>query len=130
MGQSTALPRSSLTISLDMYMSRLQELRAAGSEELPTTSIRWRPLGASKTKNVLLAANSDGSVSHWHVTSGKCLHSIKDENNQLYCIDYKADGSVFATAGKAGVGALLTNSNSRCLNAAAAAAAPLGCLAN
>lgn len=29
-----------------------------------------------------------------------CLHTISDPDNQLYCVDYKSDGSIFATAGK------------------------------
>jgi hypothetical protein len=38
----------------------------------PTTCLRFRPVtGAYKTRNVLLAANADGTVQHWHVTSGK-----------------------------------------------------------
>ena len=82
--------------------------RASGSDKeasilnggLPTTAMRFRPLGASKTRNVLLVANADGSVSHWHVTSGKCLHSTAEEGNQILCIDYNKDGSSFATAGK------------------------------
>ena len=69
-------------------------------DKLPTTAIRFRPAGTSKTRNVLLAANADGSVSHWHITSGKCLHSTVEKNNQVLCIDYKSDGSQFATAGK------------------------------
>ena len=48
----------------------------------------------------VLVGNSDGSVSHWHMTSGKCLHSIVDEENQIYAIDYRHDGGSFATAGK------------------------------
>mmetsp|Transcript_50446 Transcript_50446/g.121434 ORF Transcript_50446/g.121434 Transcript_50446/m.121434 type:complete len:389 (-) Transcript_50446:90-1256(-) len=72
-----------------------------GGEGLPMTSLRFRPpTAASKTKNVLLAVNADGSAQHWHVTSGKCLHTIKDEENQLYCVDYRRDGAMFATAGK------------------------------
>jgi len=74
--------------------------RASG-EGLPMTSLRFRPpTAASKTKNVLLAVNADGSAQHWHVTSGKCLHTIKDPANQLYCVDYRRDGAMFATAGK------------------------------
>lgn len=45
-------------------------------------------------------SDSDGSCQHWHVTSGKCLHTIHDDDNQLYCVDYRNDGAVFATAGK------------------------------
>ncbi|KAG1707062.1 hypothetical protein DVH05_026258 [Phytophthora capsici] len=68
---------------------------------LPCTAIRFRPLtSANKTKNVLLAANSNGSVEHWHITSGKCLNAISDSNNQLYALDYRADGAMFATGGK------------------------------
>eukprot|EP00924_Labyrinthula_sp_SR-Ha-C_P013881 maker-scaffold_5-augustus-gene-16.14-mRNA-1 protein AED:0.13 eAED:0.18 QI:0/0/0/1/0/0.33/3/0/575 len=44
---------------------------------LPITGIRFRPPNsASKTKNILIAASADGSVSQWHVTSGQCLHRI------------------------------------------------------
>ena len=68
---------------------------------LPTTGVRFRPITeASKTKNILLAINSVGSVQHWHMTSGKCLHTIEDEENGLYAMDYKPDGSQFACAGK------------------------------
>jgi WD40 repeat protein len=68
---------------------------------LPTTAICFRPAsGVSKTRNVLLSVNSDGSVQHWHVTSGRCLHEINDVNNPLLAVDYNPDGSKFATAGK------------------------------
>ena len=49
---------------------------------------------------MLLAANADGTICHWHVTSRKCLHTISEENNQVYALDYTPDGSQFATAGK------------------------------
>lgn len=72
-----------------------------GKFSMPTTSLRFRPISsASKTKNVLLAVNADGSAQHWHITSGKCLHTIKDEDNQLFCVDYNPEGTMFATAGK------------------------------
>ncbi|OQR96839.1 hypothetical protein ACHHYP_13205 [Achlya hypogyna] len=68
---------------------------------MPCTALRFRPLASSsKTKNVLLAVNSNGSVEHWHITSGKCLHAITDEQNQLYALDYRPDGAMFATSGK------------------------------
>jgi len=70
---------------------------------LPTTQVRWRPMNAqSKTKNVLISVNaeSDGCVQHWHIKSGKCLHSITEKGNQLFCIDYVQDGSTFGTAGR------------------------------
>lgn len=71
------------------------------TEQLPTTQVRWRPpQSPSKTKNVLISANADGVVQHWHITSGKCLHEIREKDNQLFCLDYVNDGSQFATAGK------------------------------
>ncbi|CAE8682597.1 unnamed protein product, partial [Polarella glacialis] len=74
----------------------------SGSENgLPTTQVRWRPQQSlSKTKNVLVSVGADGRVLHWHASSGKCLHEIVEPDNQLFCIDYFADGSQFATAGK------------------------------
>jgi COMPASS component SWD3 len=56
-----------------------------------------------KTANVLVSAQADGWLKHWHATSGKCLHQMKCEDNpdqQLYTIDYNHDGSLLATAGK------------------------------
>ena len=56
--------------------------------------------GLNGAKNVLLAANAAGSIQHWHMTSGKCLHTFEDTDNQVYALDYNADGSHFATAGR------------------------------
>mmetsp|Transcript_96748 Transcript_96748/g.167945 ORF Transcript_96748/g.167945 Transcript_96748/m.167945 type:complete len:359 (-) Transcript_96748:91-1167(-) len=70
---------------------------------LPTTQLRWRPHSQqSKTKSVLISVNAewDGQISHWHIKSGKCLHTITEPENQLFCLDYFGDGSQFATAGK------------------------------
>eukprot|EP01116_Phalansterium_solitarium_P003036 TRINITY_DN134_c0_g1_i3.p1 TRINITY_DN134_c0_g1~~TRINITY_DN134_c0_g1_i3.p1 ORF type:complete len:193 (+),score=51.61 TRINITY_DN134_c0_g1_i3:88-666(+) len=68
---------------------------------LPTTCVRWRPASAQhKTKNILIAANSDGTVRHWHVTSEKNVHTIKEEGNEVYAVDYRPDAEQFATAGK------------------------------
>eukprot|EP00743_Colponemidia_sp_Colp-15_P002144 GILK01002326.1.p1 GENE.GILK01002326.1~~GILK01002326.1.p1 ORF type:complete len:393 (+),score=63.42 GILK01002326.1:66-1181(+) len=80
---------------------RLAYQLSSGSSDMPTTCLRWRPqTSTSKTKNVLISVNADGMVQHWHITSGKCLHSINDPENQLYAIDYRDDGAFFATAGK------------------------------
>eukprot|EP00927_Polykrikos_kofoidii_P002643 TRINITY_DN11061_c0_g2_i1.p1 TRINITY_DN11061_c0_g2~~TRINITY_DN11061_c0_g2_i1.p1 ORF type:complete len:363 (+),score=67.92 TRINITY_DN11061_c0_g2_i1:146-1234(+) len=70
---------------------------------LPTTQLRWRPHSAqSKTKSVLISVNAeeDGQILHWHIKSGKCLHTITERDNQLFCLDYFNDGSQFATAGR------------------------------
>lgn len=68
---------------------------------LPTTCIRFRPVSAAnQTKNVFLTANAAGTVQHWHLTSGKCLHSFSDEENQVFALDYNDEGTQFVTAGK------------------------------
>lgn len=76
-------------------------LQGGSSVALPTTALKFRPVTAStRTKNVFLAANAAGTVQHWHMTSGKCLHSITDEENPVYALDYNTDGTSFVTAGK------------------------------
>lgn len=76
-------------------------LQSGSNTALPTTAIRFRPVTATtRTKNVFLAANAAGSVQHWHMTSGKCLHSMEDPENQVYSLDYDNDGTRFVTAGK------------------------------
>ena len=52
--------------------------------QLPVTCIRFRPAlsASSATRNVLLTANSEGLVQHWHVTSKRCLHTITEKDNQ------------------------------------------------
>jgi WD40 repeat protein len=82
------------------------ELNASGTPgrpqlPLPTTCLRFRPTNpASKTKNVLISANADGSVQHWHITSQKQLFRIHEDDNQVYALDYSPDGELFATAGR------------------------------
>lgn len=67
-----------------------QTLNTTSSKGLPCTILRFRPTGdGSRTKNVLLAANASGTIEHWHVTSGKCLHTLpaatdaKNDENQV-----------------------------------------------
>lgn len=39
--------------------------------------------------NVLVSVQADGSIKHWHATSGKCLHSrVDDPENHLFCLDF------------------------------------------
>jgi len=80
-----------------------QEGKTGLDSALPTTQLRWRPHSAqSKTKSVLISVNAefDGQILHWHIKSGKCLHTITEKGNQLFCLDYFADGTQFATAGR------------------------------
>ena len=51
--------------------------------------------------NVLVTAQADGSLKHWHATSGKCLHARNDDpDNHLYAMDFSPDGTMLATAGR------------------------------
>ncbi len=80
---------------------RLVYQLAVGVCKFATTSLSFRsPVAGSKTRNVLLSGNAEGIVQHWHVTSGKCLHTIKEEGNEIYAVEYMPDGTKFATAGK------------------------------
>lgn len=45
------------------------------------------------TKNVVISVNANGALQHWHTTSGKLLHQVYDELNQLMCCDYNNDGT-------------------------------------
>ena len=77
------------------------ELQTGSAAALPATSLRFRPSSdATRTKNVLVSANAVGAIQHWHVTSGKCLHTIVEEDNQVFALDYRPDGGEFATGGK------------------------------
>lgn len=76
-------------------------LQGGSNVALPTTAIRFRPVTpTTRTKNVFIASNAAGAVQHWHMTSGKCLHSAEDEGNQVYALAYNSEGTQFVTAGK------------------------------
>lgn len=76
-------------------------LNDSAQDCLPITQLRWRPQQSlSRTKNVLVAVGADGRITHWHASSGKCLHQIQETENQLFCLDFATDGSQFATAGR------------------------------
>jgi WD40 repeat protein len=71
------------------------------SNNLPTTCIRFRPpMGHAKTKNVFIASNADGSISHWHMMSQTCLYRIEEADNQIYALDYAKNGEAFVSAGR------------------------------
>ena len=55
----------------------LQQMSATEDENMPVTAMQWRPETAyTKTTNVLVTAQADGALKHWHTSSGKCLHTI------------------------------------------------------
>lgn len=51
--------------------------------------------------NVLVSTQADGTLKHWHATSGKCLHQRNDNpENHLYCLDFNSEGTLLAVAGR------------------------------
>eukprot|EP00946_MAST-07B_sp_MAST-7B-sp1_P004115 g4115.t1 len=85
----------------DAETGRLNYNLNIAAHALPTTALCFRPVTeTSRTRNVIISANADGSVQHWHITSGRCLHEINDPENPLFTVNYSADGKKFATGGK------------------------------
>jgi COMPASS component SWD3 len=39
-------------------------------------------------------------IQHWHVSSNKCVHTIQQEHNDLYALEFSNDGQLFAVAGE------------------------------
>lgn len=71
--------------------------------EVPFTYVKWRPSAPQfKTRNIFVTTNVEGEVQHYHLLSGKCLGTMKDESSfdpQLYCTDYNMDASKLAVCG-------------------------------
>eukprot|EP00697_Spironema_sp_BW2_P016156 gnl/Spiro4/7282_TR3808_c0_g1_i1.p1 gnl/Spiro4/7282_TR3808_c0_g1~~gnl/Spiro4/7282_TR3808_c0_g1_i1.p1 ORF type:complete len:415 (+),score=48.95 gnl/Spiro4/7282_TR3808_c0_g1_i1:84-1328(+) len=69
---------------------------------LPMTCLRFRPHQPGKqNRNVLLTANANGAVQHWHVFSGKNIHTVQeDDGQQVYAVDYNREGTQFASCGR------------------------------
>eukprot|EP01017_Pseudomicrothorax_dubius_P006405 TRINITY_DN1181_c0_g2_i2.p1 TRINITY_DN1181_c0_g2~~TRINITY_DN1181_c0_g2_i2.p1 ORF type:complete len:302 (+),score=47.44 TRINITY_DN1181_c0_g2_i2:311-1216(+) len=71
---------------------------AAMATPMPITCLRWRP--ATRAKNLLVSGCADGSISYWHITSGKMLHRIIEHDNHVFALDFRPDGEFLASAGK------------------------------
>lgn len=76
-------------------------MNAESRSKLPATCLRFRPTSAAaQTKNVLVVASADGSLSHYHLTTQKKLYTIEEKDNQIYSVEFSGDGEHFATAGR------------------------------
>jgi WD40 repeat protein len=65
---------------------------------LPCTSIAFRPDNDTfKNKNVLGATYADGTVKHWHTTTGQLMNSLQVDDVQLLHLSYSTNGSKFST---------------------------------
>lgn len=51
----------------------------------------------------MTTANADGEIQNWHLNSGKCLSTIKEESDaidkELYGLDYNPDGTKLVACG-------------------------------
>jgi len=64
---------------------------------LPVTALRFHPAAP-----ILVLTASDGTLEKRDIRSGEVLFHTKEENNEIYCLDYRRDGSYFATGGSDG----------------------------
>lgn len=48
---------------------------------------------------LLIVEDVQGQIHHWHATSDKHLGVIKEEDNEIYAVDFHASGEKFATSG-------------------------------
>ena len=63
--------------------------------DYPITSIKWN----EKKKEIIIIGCADGTLSHWHIKTGKKIHSIQEEKNSINSVDYSFDYKNFITAG-------------------------------
>ncbi|KAI8923733.1 quinon protein alcohol dehydrogenase-like superfamily [Entophlyctis helioformis] len=79
------------------------EFKTDNGVRVPCTSLAFRPNSAAyKNKNVLVAtckSYADGSIRHWHYTSGQLLSTVSEGDNQINTVAYSNDGSLFVTGG-------------------------------
>lgn len=66
------------------------------------TSLCWKPKFSSKTKNVIIASGSEGTITQWHTTSRKQLHELTSPS-EVFAIDYHKSMPFFASGGKDGI---------------------------
>lgn len=64
---------------------------------LPVTAIAFRPAGA---RPLLLVGCSNGQLERWELRTLERTSMLREENNEVYAVDYRSDGHLFATAGR------------------------------
>ena len=73
-----------------------KELRKHKYGALPTMCIRFSP----KESHLCFAGTSEGSVLACNVQDTSICEMVHELNNEINCLDFSSDGTVFATAGK------------------------------
>jgi len=73
----------------------------ATEKDMPTTAVSWRPRSEKLgSLQVLVTVNVFGVVRHWHVPSQKEIYRLKEDDNEIYVLNYRNDGRQFVTGGK------------------------------
>jgi len=82
-----------------MLYDKPENFKGAVSQ-LPATCVRFRP-GQNSSDSAMLAvtAEDNGRILHWDIKTKKCVNRLEEEGNQIFCVDYSADGLMFATGG-------------------------------
>eukprot|EP00795_Rhopilema_esculentum_P015498 gene15498-6755_t len=69
------------------------------NSDLPVTCLRWKPDTRDQTyANVVTATYASGDVKQWHVSSGKCLWTVKEDRQVLTC-SISSNAGRFLTSG-------------------------------
>lgn len=71
---------------------------------LPVTSLRWKPSAGKDVQmygDIILATYASGETRRWHVSSGKCLHTHKEDTQMLSC-SYSSKGDHAIVSGSNG----------------------------
>eukprot|EP01065_Artemidia_motanka_P028182 TRINITY_DN33430_c0_g1_i1.p1 TRINITY_DN33430_c0_g1~~TRINITY_DN33430_c0_g1_i1.p1 ORF type:complete len:345 (+),score=81.63 TRINITY_DN33430_c0_g1_i1:49-1083(+) len=73
---------------------------ATSVDKLPATCMRFRPTREDRARNVAIVGTGAGDVHHIHLSSKRSIHCIHTDDNEIFAVDYRPDGDVFAAAGK------------------------------
>jgi len=74
----------------------IEDLRKPRYGGYPVTSMAWHPYD----NHILFAATCQGNVYSMDTKSHSCTTVVKELKNEINCLDFCEDGSMFATSGK------------------------------
>ncbi|KAF6029641.1 hypothetical protein EB796_012050 [Bugula neritina] len=74
----------------------IEDLRQPRYGGFPVKSLRWHPYD----HHILYGATCNGMIYALNVKSHTCTAVVSERKNEINCLDFSADGSTFATAGK------------------------------
>ncbi|KAL5477459.1 hypothetical protein EMCRGX_G024259 [Ephydatia muelleri] len=100
---ATGNANGAVTVFQPHSSGAVYELRPSSGalRHLPVTGVHFRKVGSptdAVQNNILLASYSSGHVRHWHITTGQCLSTIKEDRETLAAA-YSSDYRSFVTVG-------------------------------